>query len=292
MFRTVLRTVGNRELILGIDHLYRDAMKAFEIGTLLPAAEAVALHIGADPGEVPIEGYYAESPELARYFQLMRALQQVPAARRDALLEMDAFQQLWRATQSPLFGADSDADILLPPKRDPLYFALKELSPAQWSIPQLTEKAAREAALREDHSLVGLACLARDAVCIAALRESVVLYAELYAAMAARSVSYRYVWKVTPEVAAAANRFITGFNQLTSACFPSAVASNVEYYYFAASNSNALGRCARIGYNALADSEPHYHWAVNWGEEDYVVEDFWKGEIWTTERYRVEKELY
>jgi hypothetical protein len=284
-FLTTTHTVGNRELILGIDHLYRDAMKCLEVDRLLPAAERVASVLGISPAEGPVEGYYGESESLTRYFRWMRALQQVSDNSRAHVASLPDFDLLWSVTQSPLYGVASDAPVLLPARRDALYFALDGLPPAQWTIPDIVEASHREAIARDDCSLVGLACRARDAVCIAALRESVVLYAEVAMAMAARLVRVRYAWAADPELSAAAKRFIDAFNAFVTGALPPADPSSAEAYFHAARNNHILDRCVRIGYNDQVMPVQHYHWAVDWGQDAYQVNAFWSEELWTTERY-------
>jgi len=292
MLQTVTRVVGNRELILGIDHFYRDAMKFHEVERLLPAAEIVARQLGVAPAEGPTEGYYAESPELARYFHLMRALQHLPASARPQLAGIREFQLLWGSSQSAIFGVSSNEDSLLPPRRDALYFALLAQAPQQWSINTLLNTATREAVDRDDISLVGLACRAKDAVGVAALRESVVLYADIVCAMASRMVRFVHVWNVDPELAEAANRFITALNELTGASLPAADRSHAEMYFFASQNNNILGRCARIACDEGKRPVRHYHWAVDLLDGEFTAVDFWKDELWTTDRFRAEHRIH
>ncbi len=77
-----VRVVDNRVFLLGLDALYRAAVKPHERGELRDAARCVAHDLGVGPADVPVEGYYAEDPQLAEYFGLIRALQGVPEERR------------------------------------------------------------------------------------------------------------------------------------------------------------------------------------------------------------------
>ena len=288
MLLTIERIVGDRELILGLDALYRDVMKAFEVERLLPAAETVAAKLDLDAPEIPLEGYYGESPELTRYFRLMRGLQTVPDSARPQVESLEHFQLLRAVTQSPIYGIPSDAPLLFPPARDALYYALASLPPEVWNRESLTHAAAKEAENRNDCSLVGLACRARDSVCIAALRESVVLYADVFCLMASRTARYTYVWNVTPAIAAAANRFIAELNALASVKLPEASKTNASTYFHAAQSNYIAGRCVRIGTDDRTHPPRYYHWAVGGDVGEYTAEDFWSDAIWTTERYRKE----
>ncbi|HEY5668373.1 MAG TPA: hypothetical protein VIS10_00165, partial [Anaerolineales bacterium] len=107
-------TVNNREFVLGLDKLYRDAMKGFEENKLLPCAEKVATTLDVQPAQVPIEGYYTESRALTRYFRLMRALQEVNMDKENAVKHLSEFQLLWDVTSSPLYGRPQQNNKLLP----------------------------------------------------------------------------------------------------------------------------------------------------------------------------------
>src|SRR5262245_52627895 len=76
--RVVEHIVNNRVFLLGLDALYRNAMKKHERGELLACAQRVATALKALPEKLPVEGYYIEDPDLTSYFRLMRALQRVP----------------------------------------------------------------------------------------------------------------------------------------------------------------------------------------------------------------------
>lgn len=80
---TVVRVVDNRVMVLGLDYLYRESMKQVESTKLLECARQVAKRLHIHPSDIPVEGYYAESPELREYFKLMRALQERPEEDED-----------------------------------------------------------------------------------------------------------------------------------------------------------------------------------------------------------------
>src|SRR4029079_15725650 len=80
-----LRVVDNRVFLLGLDELYREAMKSHERGELRDAARSVASALDLDPAkgrDDPVEGYYTEDARLTEYFRLMRSLQAVDDRRR------------------------------------------------------------------------------------------------------------------------------------------------------------------------------------------------------------------
>ncbi len=165
------RIVTNRVFVLGLDELYRQAMKRHESAELLQCAEEVASVLSIVPGNVPTEGYYTESPALTRYFQLVRELQAVPRERESELFGVKRFQRLKQVTQSPIFGTPRNQTSLLPASRDALFFALEQTFP-DWSITKLTAETFRVAVDSGDYSLVAIAALSKDPVVLTACRES------------------------------------------------------------------------------------------------------------------------
>jgi len=278
------RIVDNRVFLLGLDHLYREAMKDHERGELLECAREVAEVLEIEPADVPIEGYYGEEPELTLYFRLMRALQAVGAPRRGDVALLTPFLRLQEIAAAPLYGRAQDVGKLLPAGRDPLTQALKDSWP-EWSVERLTSAAAACARAWDDFSLVGLAARCGDTVVLTALRESVVLYA-LVAAGAA-PMRYEYVWQVDPELVRQANRFIACFNRLFGNELPPAVADRAETYWVAYDSNHIFGRCVRLGADDRTSPVRHYHWAVRSAQDQgLTVHAFWDTEIWTTDRYR------
>jgi hypothetical protein len=281
--RTYDSVVDDRAFLLGLDELYREAMKKHERGELLACAQRVANKLKSPMEDVPVEGYYTEHPDLGTYFRLMRTLQAQPIERSSEVESLPQFQRLLAVTSSPIFGRPIREN-LLPTGRDPLSAALRAApSSREWTVPSLMAAASVLVKERDDYSLVGLACRAQDPVVVAALRESVVLYAETITDRAAAGP--RYVWRVDPELAAAAQRFINAFNELFGKELPPATAAYAHIYGLSATNARIEGRCARLG--QTNDVPPaYYHWAVAKMHGELVVDEFWAAEIWTTERYR------
>ncbi len=122
------RIVNNRVFLLGLDDLYRKAMKAHERAELLRFARESAQVLSVPPADVPIEGYYSEDELLAEHFRLLRALQQVAASRERELTDCDGFRRLKQLTQSGLFGRPQDRDYPLPAGEDSLFVALSARS--------------------------------------------------------------------------------------------------------------------------------------------------------------------
>ncbi len=279
--------VDNRVFLLGLDEFYRHAMKRYERAELLTCARRVAAALHIAPANVPIEGYYAEDEKLTEYFRLVRALQGADESRTPEVGLLLEFQRLREVTSSPLYGRPVQQGKLLPAGRDALSQALLDTRP-NWTMQRLTAAAFAAAQETDDISLVGLAARLRDQVVLAALRESVVLYAEVV--LGARMVPpprREFVWQVDHDLAVQARRFIDAFNSLFGEELPAPDPSQAEQYWYAYKRNVIAGRCVRLGYDDTVSPIRHYHWAICRGANgEFAVQEFWKSEVWTTTRYR------
>jgi hypothetical protein len=237
------RVVDDRVFVLGLDELYRDAMKGHERGELRGCAERLAARLGVPPADVPVEGYYGEDEALTAYFRSFRALQGVPKERRTEVSKTPDYERLFAVATSPIYG-------VAVPNRYLLYGG-------------------------------------RDPVLLAAVRESVVLYAETMCT--GLPATPEYLWRVSPELERHGARFIETFRAL----FPSTPPEHfgapgpaaAEQYWDACQRNDFVGRCVRL---AETDMDPieYYHWAIRREGESLNVEAFWSRDVWTTERYR------
>ncbi len=278
--------VDDRRFLLGLDELYRAAVKRHEQGELLACAQRVANAMNVVPADVPVEGYYSEHPDLTTYFQLLRAFQKVPLERACEVESLQQFQRLLAVTSSPIYGSPV-RKYLLPKGRDPFSAALRAASSAEeFTVPLLTASAAQIASDTDDYSLVGLACRVKDPVVVTALRESVVLYAEDVTLGLYRPVRRNYVWRVDPDLSAVAQRFVDTFNALFGRELPPVNEKYAHVFGRAADEDAIFGRCVRLGQTPAPDPR-FYHWAIA-AESDgqLTVDAFWAPEIWSTDRYR------
>lgn len=278
--------VDNRIFLLGLDELYREAQKRFESQTLLSRAHVVAKRLQVRPANVPIEGYYYESENLTEYFRLIRALQNEREGQESKLHDVPEFQQLKEYFSSSLFGQPQSKGKLLPAGRDALSQALLKTIP-DWNVTGLVQSAYVAAIEYDDISMVGLAARLQDAVTLAAVRESTVLYAELESLAFKETPQIK--WCVDPEFAVAANQFIDTFNRFVPAGLPHAVPDNADKFYKGYSENEIIGRCVRIGTNE--GTTRHYHWAIaiqqtSEEERKLEIDEFWSDHIWTTDKYR------
>jgi hypothetical protein len=278
--------VNNRVFLLGLDGLYREAMKRHERDELLTCAQHVASVLSVSPADVPVEGYYSEDDQLTKYFLLVRALQEVHESRAADVNDSRQFQRLKQVTGSRIFGQPPEtSETLLPMGRDPLSIALEETAP-YWSIENLTSTAYRTTVESDDFSLVGLASLSKDPVVIAALRESVVLYARRTTYMSPER-ERDFIWEVDDSLSQRAQCFIRAFNELFDEDIPDATADSAEAYWYACDEAKTIGRCVGIGCDETRITDQHYHWAIDVGDNgELIVKDFWHNDVWTTTRYR------
>jgi len=284
--------VDDRVFLLGLDALYRSAMKKHERAELLDCARRVATALNVEPAEVPVEGYYVEHSDLTTYFRLVRALQKAPLERASEVQSLPEFRRLLAVTSSPIFGPPY-REYLLPKGNDPLSQALeaeKGNALTAWTVLRLTAAAGKIARDTSDYSLVGLAARVEDPVVLAALRESVVLYArDITGSMVPARPTF--LWRVNADLCAAAERFVDAFNALFGRELPPPTAEFAHAFGSAFEESEILGRCVRLG--QTREPQAHfYHWAVVKGAEGQLgVHEFWDDEAWTTERYRGRCEL-
>jgi hypothetical protein len=287
--KTEPRVVDNRVFLLGLDELYRETMKQHERDELLRCAKDTASVLAVAPADVPIEGYYAEEEQLTEYFRLVRALQRVPKLREPEVHSLDTYKRLKQVTASPIFGPPFDGDCLLASGQDSLSVALETTFP-EWNIGTIMNTAYRCALDSGEFSLVALGALSRDSVVLAAVRESVVLYA-----MAVGGCAFipdpEYIWQVDDIVESRARRFVETFNGLFDECLPEPSRDNAEAYWRAFKEWKIVGRCVRIGFDDSVQPIKHYHWAIDRdAKHKLIVKDFWDMDIWTTQRYRAERE--
>jgi hypothetical protein len=154
-------------------------------------------------------------------------------------------------------------------------------------VPRLVDAAAREAERRDDFSLVGMAARTRDPVLLAAVRETVVLYAEVVLAIGLPDPrKEEYVWRVSPELVELAQRFVSTANSLLHAQLPPPEAASAEAYWSAYGKNDIIGRCVRLGYDEHNRKVQHYHWAIRQHGDALEVHDFWDLRHWTTTMYR------
>lgn len=285
MFRE-RRIVDNRTFLLGLDELYRNAIKPHERGELLNCARHVAGVLNVPPANVPIEGYYTEDQLLTEYFRLMRALQKVDQASTPQVASLPEFQRLLAVASAPLYGKPLDQGKLLPTGLDALSRALSDTEP-DWHLARLTETARKVAEAQDDFSLVGLAARFGDPIVLTATRESVVLYAAVMVGAALMPERPKYIWKVDKELVEQARRFIEAFRGLFGDQLPPPEPNQAERYWHACKDNEIVGRCVRLGYNNAVSPVLQYHWAIcRRDDRSLGVQEFWHPDIWTTERYR------
>ncbi|RPH99197.1 MAG: hypothetical protein EHM72_11805 [Calditrichaeota bacterium] len=238
------------------------------------------------PDNVPVEGYYHETSQLTEYFLSIRTLQNLNQDRLPTVADLPEFQRLTQVLASPLFGILVPSERLLPLIKDPLTIALEKTFP-DWTVPNLTASAHAIAREGQDISLVGLGAWMKNEVILAALRESIVLYAGFFLGAAKHPPKPRYIWHVDKELVERANLFIITFNRLMKEKIPRADPQNAQAYWEAGDQNFIIGRCVRLGGDDSVSPTRYYHWAIRRSHGNaLMVHDFWHHEVWTTERYQ------
>jgi len=189
-------------------------------------------------------------------------------------------------TSAPIFGLAVRNGKLLSAGRDPLSMALVQAQP-DWALDRLVTMAGDLARNSDDISLVGVAALTKDAVTITAVRESVVLWAEMVVGCARpKQEKFEFEWRVDESVSERAIHFIEAFRHLFGEELPKPGPENAERYWHAHRNTRILGRCVCLGMNDFAKPVQYYHWAIRSRNSEVAVHEFWSPERWTTDRYR------
>jgi hypothetical protein len=275
--------------VLGLNGLYRADVKKHERSILLSCARTVAMALGGAPSKDHIEGYYVESQQLSEYFLLARALQATDVDWRSEVNSMPAFVRLRIVFSSRIFGYKPIHNGILPLGHDSVSEALRQ-NVGHWEMDALLKASKTSALENDDYSIVGLASRLDDGVCATAVRETVVLYAEiLVTADTLDDLLHdpEYEWKVPDEIAKQANRFIAAYNTLFDSRLHAARPENAKIFYHAYSENEREGRCVRIGVDILSAPTRFYHWKIDRSAGgELMASDFWSEELWTTERYR------
>ncbi len=287
--------VDNRTFLLGLDELYRTAVKRYEQETLLPHARTLTDLLQVIPTKCPIEGYYAETPELTEYFYLVRAMQSLPAISPPDVYAPVSYQVLSAFMRSPIFGPFHESDGLLPRSHDSLFLALRETAP-NWSLNRVIHTAQQVAHANDDISMVGLAARSGDSVALTALYESTVMREEITHFGFETSPHTPYVWMVDDELVESAQRFIAALNMFIPNALPTAAPEHAATFFKAFLNNDVIGRCVRIG-TTTACHNRHYYWALCAatdydGRVSIDVDIFWSDQLWTTTMYRTSQEVH
>jgi hypothetical protein len=296
---TIVRTVDDRNLVLGLDQMYRDQMKGFETGKLLECVREVLKTLDETPSrDIPVEGYYSEREDLKEYFYGIRHLQNVSVESRPKVDGLESFQKLLKVVSSPIFGKAESVQFLLPRSRTSLDRALDSL-PGQESllreisVESIIQQGKEIAQRTQDSSLVGLALQTGDPVIVAACRESVALYNELLIMAAACEPTYVYEWNVSSEIEQLAQRFVRQLEEATGIRLPLPGPETAERYWHESGENDFRGRCIALAQHPTLG---WYHWAIYYDgdAEEYQIQAFWAKKLWTTDIYKkgISKNLY
>lgn len=254
-------------------------MKVYEVTTLLPLAETACKAFGLSPAMVPVEGYYAESDELERFFRLIRSLQHAEMREVSSRSGMNAIDRLREVFTSPAMGRVEENDRVLNRTNSPFGAALRLL--ADWSIDGLSRRA-QQLVRNDDAGLVAVASVTGDPIAIGVARESVALTAHVELAEVDLP---HFVWAVSKDVARVAGRFVSSLAETTGIILPKPEATSTQVYGQAAREAELVGRCILIGERS-GNRYPFYHWYLDAQNGQLIVKDFWSSHVWTTDSLR------
>lgn len=271
--------VDDRTFVVGLCELFREHMKVYEVATLLPLAESACKALDLSPAMVPIEGYYAESAELERFFRLIRAMQLAEMRELPAGPGASAIRQLRKVYGSPAMGRVAQNQNVLPRTDSPFGEALGIL--ADWSIDGVSRLAQR--LVRDDDcGLIALAAASGDPLALCVARETLALSGLI---MQMEADLPQFVWAVSGHVASVAARFVAALAEATGIMLPAPDAQSAHLYGQAGKDAALVGRCIWIG-ERVGNPYPFYHWWIDSQNGLLTVKDFWSSEVWTTDVVR------
>lgn len=271
-----MRTViDDQAFVVGLSELFRQEMKAYEVTSLLPLAESVCETLGLSPADVPIEGYYAESTELQRFFRLIRSLQNAGSGDNFPDSTQRAIYRLREVLNSPAMGRVENHDRLIARTTSAFGEALQTLS--SWSIDSLSRQA-QLLVRKDDAGLLAVAAAAGNPVGLCAARETMALMADVELA---ETQLPEFDWRVSEHVAEVADRFICTLAKATGIQLPQPNATSSLAYGMAAADAELIGRCILVG-ERNGTPCPYYHWYIDLQDGQPRVKDFWSDTIWTT----------
>jgi hypothetical protein len=271
--------VDDRVFVVGLCELSRHALSAYETTTLLPLAETACRALMIEVSPVMVEGYYSESPELERFFTLVRALQRARMQSVPPGPGAEAIHLLRRMFCCSAMGRTEDSEYVLPRASSPFGQALRE-SPT-WSVDGLSQQA-RALVTPSDAGLVAVASASADPIALCVARETVALSADVELA---EPEPPNFVWAVSNTVAGVAARYVAALAEATGITLPEPRSTSSEVYGSAAQKADVNGRCILVG-EQPAHEYPFYHWYVDARGVTPVVKDFWSSHVWSTGRLR------
>lgn len=289
--KTIVRIVDDRSLVLGLDQMYRDEMKALESNELLECVREVVATLKTTPSQqIPVEGYYWESETLTEYFYGMRHLQGLPEDRRPEVDGLNSFQKLSKVASSRIYGEPVASEFLLPRSRTSLDRVLSALPESESllkevSVESIIQQGKEIAMQNQDGSFVGLALQTGDPVVVAACRESVVLYNDCVFIAAAPEPTYVYEWNVSPAMEKLTQQFVRHLEEATGIRLPTPGPETARSYSYAGDANEIQGRCVALAQHPTLG---WYHWAIYYDRDlkRNETQAFWAKKLWTTKLYK------
>lgn len=282
------------------------AMKLFE-ASLLNVAERAVRDAGFEVGSYIKEGYYHETPELMRFFDCIRTLQN-----NFTHVSTPAIRKLQEIYADPLFGiapamaTTRNASAYTTDYRE-LRFATvstmvdavtiaSDRSGPNWTIDKIMLAVDMKSL---GVNLVGLGITVDLsgietkgmtnplATCMAC--EASVLSREPGEA-AAMPGEHEVNWRVSPDVEDYGRRVIEGYRALFNRHaeiqveLPYVNPENAERLY---EDSPSIFRCVNLNIDHVTGrADPYYHWAIKYTQSGFRVVDFYTNRIVTTQEWQ------
>ncbi len=286
-----------------LDHSVRDAMKIFET-SLADVAEETVSDVGVEVGDYPVEGYYHETPQLTRYFNAVKTLQDPDNFSEKVTDNVRLFNKIYthsvfglkQAMPTALNKTDvqwkDHPPVVVSPVIDPVTIATQKTCP-NWTLDTImTAIEVQELGT----CLVGLAVIVDqknkvngkyNPVATTWARETTVLSAAKFICTSARSEP-EIDWQVSKEVEAYGKKVLAGYADLIE---NNSITRNVRRPYEVSPKTirgllfraDDPERCVHLSTNLDGS---HYHWAVVEENGKYRAVDFNEARIITTKEYQ------
>ncbi|UCG95593.1 MAG: hypothetical protein JSV92_00915 [archaeon] len=298
-------TVDDTQYFRAEESQIRNYMKRFETA-LLPVAEQAISDAGFDVQKFPKEGYYHKTPELQRYFDILRTLQEnftekiTPAIERLHKVYTHSVLGLGQGKPTainPNVGLPEELPVTISPVTDPVSVASYIIQP-DWTINGIMNNLY---GMDLGTCLVGLATLVDKgnknpddsqnplATCMAC--ETTVL--------SRMKITYKGIpslpqvdWKVSEGVEKYGRKVVEGYNDLFKISghpeseleIPFVTPENVAIIL---DDVPSMERCVNLNIvDVPGKPKEYYHWFIEKDGQRHVVKDFFSPQIITTKEYQ------
>ena len=284
--------ITNTDYFFMIENQVRNSMKHFETTSCLPKATEVLKKSNINETELleyPVEGYYYETPELSRYFKIIRNLQTNKELWKK-VVNCEELEYLKSKYDNDIFGIvdtkGRNLDAPLKRRYDILTLTMEDesivdlISPFPWTIKNIVSNLGKWYDNRTN--LVELAYLVKNPICLCCGAETNSLNRMIAWATGSYSICVpprTYVWKVDGEVENLGINLVDSYNILFES---NKIISPTINNHSTLNKNIKVPRVTLLGY--VEETKEYYHWILDW---DKKLTDLYSLDIITTQSYEL-----